>query len=86
VPSFLVEVYVPCVLEDAREAARQLCSAADELSREGTPVRYVRTTFLPVDETCFHVLDASSAEDVAELGRRVGLGRSRIVPAFEERP
>jgi len=43
----------------------------------------VRTTFLPEDETCFHIFEASSAEIVQEVVRRAGLRRSRIVPAIE---
>ena len=74
-PSFLVEVYVARA-QDARAAARQL-------RREAGPVRYVRMTFLPGDETCFHLLEAASAEAVAEVCRRAGLGSPRIVPAVE---
>jgi hypothetical protein len=44
----------------------------------------VRATFLPDDETCFHLVEAPSAEAVAELSRRAGLGRARIVPVVEE--
>jgi hypothetical protein len=46
-------------------------------------VQYVRTTFLPEDETCFHVFEASSAEAVGAVSRRAGLGPARIVPAVE---
>ena len=74
-PSYLVEVYVPNA-EDARAAARQL-------RREAGPVRYVRMTFLPGDETCFHLLVADSEDAVAEACRRAGLGSPRIVPALE---
>ena len=74
-PSYLVEVYVPKA-EDAR-------AAATRLRREGGSVRYVRMTFLPGDETCFHVLVADSQEAVAEACRRAGLGSPRIVPALE---
>ena len=85
-PGYLVETYVPRAATDGgQQAARAVRTAADELSREGTPVRYVRTTVLPDDETCFHFLDAACAEDVVELSRRVGLLRARIVPAFEAR-
>ena len=73
-PSYLVEVYVPNA-EDARAAARQLS--------EGGSVRYVRMTFLPGDETCFHLLVADSEDAVAEACRRAGLGSPRIVPALE---
>ena len=45
---------------------------------------YVRSLFLPDDETCFHFLDAVSAEAVAELSRRAGLRTARIVHALEE--
>ena len=62
---------------------RDARTAAEELVREGTPVRYVRTTFLPDDETCFHVFEAASQEAVGEACRRAGIGSGRIVPAIE---
>lgn len=74
-PSYLVEVYVPNA-GDARAAARQLRRAIGA-------ARYVRMTFLPADETCFHLLVADSEEAVAEACRRAGLGSPRIVPALE---
>ena len=40
-------------------------------------------TFLPGDETCFHLLVAESEDAVAEACRRAGLGSARIVPALE---
>jgi hypothetical protein len=84
-PSFLLETYVPRSAADGgREAARAIRSAAAELSCEGTRVRYIRSTFLPDDETCFHVFEATAPEAVAELSRRAGLVRARIMPAFEE--
>ena len=74
-PSYLVETYVPNA-----EGAR---AAAGRLRCEGASVRYVRMTFLPADETCFHVLVAETEEAVAEACRRAGLGSPRIVPALE---
>jgi hypothetical protein len=82
VPCYLVEAYVP---RYTPRQARRVCAAAEQLSREGTPVQYVRTTYLPEDETCFHVFDAPSPEAVAEVGRRAGLGSARIVPVIERR-
>ena len=52
------------------------------LTRE-EPVRYVRTTFLPDDETCFHVFEAAAEEAVREICRRAGIDSARIVPAVE---
>ena len=84
-PSFLVEIYVPKALAvDASAAGRRARAAALELSRAGASVRYVRTTLLPGDETCFHLFVADSLEAVAEACRRAGLATPRIVPALEE--
>ncbi|MCP9485619.1 MAG: hypothetical protein MSC30_07140 [Gaiellaceae bacterium MAG52_C11] len=83
-PSYLVEAYLPRSLPDEADAAgRRARAAADELFREGTPIRYVRTTFLPDDETCFHLFEADSADAVAVVCRRARLGHARIVPAIE---
>ena len=83
-PSYLVEVYLPRSRpQEAGVIGSRARAAAEELSREGTPVRYVRTTFLPDDETCFHLFEAASAEVVEEVSRRAGLGRARVVAAVE---
>lgn len=80
-PSYLIEVYLPrSRADEARATARRARAAAEGLSRDGVPIRYVRTTFLPDDETCFHLFEAVSADAVEEVGRRAKLGRSRIVP------
>ncbi|MGZ6569387.1 MAG: hypothetical protein ACXVE9_18590 [Solirubrobacteraceae bacterium] len=46
--------------------------AAEELSAQGIPVRYVRSTLVPEEETCFMFYDAPSADlarDAARLAR-----------------
>ena len=83
-PSYLVEIYVPGTqAQDARAAGRPARAAARQLSREGVSVRYVRTTLVPGDETCFHVFEASSQDAVAEVCRLAGLEMPRIVAAVE---
>ena len=82
--SYLVEIYIPASLAaDAFAAGRRAGAAALELSRAGAPVRYVRTTLLPEDETCFHLFVAESEDAVMETCRRAGLGSPRIVRALE---
>jgi hypothetical protein len=84
VPSYLVEAYVPRSREqDARAAGRRVRVVAERLSSEGMPVRYVRTTFVPDDETCFHFFEATSEEAVGEVCRRAGIASARIVAAVE---
>ena len=83
-PRYLVETYVPRTNANAaRAAGRRARAAARQLSREGNLVRYVRTTFLPHDETRFHIFEAASEEDVTEVCRRAEVGSPRIVPALE---
>jgi hypothetical protein len=84
VRSYLVETYVPRACPgDARAAGRRVRAAARQASRAGQRVRYVRMTFLPRDETCFHVFVADSERAVAEVCAKAGLGSPRIVPALE---
>ena len=47
----------------------------------GTPVRYLRSLFVPDDETCFLLYEAASAEAVRETVRRAGLAFERITEA-----
>jgi len=84
-PSWLAETYVPrSRARDAAASALRARAAADELSRDGAEIRYVRTTFLPDDETCFHLFEAASTEAVDEAVNRAGLGRARVVEVVEE--
>ncbi len=83
-PSYLVETFVPESRPgDARAAGRRAREAATEAARAGERVRYVRMTFLPRDETCFHVFVADSERTVADVCLRAGIGSPRIVPALE---
>jgi len=84
VASYLVETYVPRTqAQDPRAAGRRARAAARKLSQEGVHVRYIRTTLLPGDETCFHIFEAASHHAVAEACRLAGLDKPRIVPAVE---
>jgi hypothetical protein len=83
-PRYLVETYVPRAHpHDARAAGQRARAAAWQLSRKGEPVRYIRTTFLPGDETCFHIFDAACEDAVAEACRLGLLGTPRIVRVVE---
>ncbi len=78
-PSYLVESYLPAT-PAAVETARAQARRTAEL---GTGVRYVRTTFLPGDETILHLFEAPSAAALDEAGRRAALRFERIVEAVE---
>ena len=84
--SYLLELYVQrgseARIEKAADDARR---AAEALSKHGVPIRYVRTTYLDEDETCFHLFEAESAQQVAAAARRAGLAGGRITPAHQAR-
>jgi hypothetical protein len=78
-PRFLVESYLstaPAALAVARKRARR----AAELS---LGVTYLRTTFLPSDETVLHLFEAPSVAVLDAASRRAALQFERIVPAVE---
>lgn len=80
--AYLLELYVPRsdadAVEDGAERARR---AAEELTAEGTPVRYIRSVFVPEDETCFCLYEAAAIEDVRAAAERAGLPDGRIAEA-----
>ena len=78
-PEYLVELYVSRTgaggLRQSVETARR---AAEELSRQGTPVSQLRFIFVPEDETCLLLYEAVSAEAVQEVARRAELCFERL--------
>lgn len=80
---YLVEVYSGRRVGDLVRAVARARSAARAVSAEGTPVRHVRTTFIPDDETCFHVFEGPSMEAIDAVVQRAGLRHARIVVATE---
>ena len=78
-PTYIVESY-GASHGDALINARERALNAAEL---GTGVRYVRTTFLPDDETVLHVFEASSADEVRRAAELAALRHERIVEAVE---
>lgn len=83
---FMVEYFVArgdgaAVGRDAERTRR----AAMELTREGTPVSYLRSIFVPEDETCFLLYEAASADAVREVARRTGIPFDRVADVIGER-
>ena len=77
-PIFVVESYATIAgVKEARERARRTAEL-------GTGVTYLRTTFLPGEETALHVFDAPSATALDAAGRRAALAFQRIVEAIED--
>jgi hypothetical protein len=81
-PSYLVETYLARDDVDGRLARwRRAASAAEELTREGTSVRFDHTIHVPEDEICFFVVEAPTGRDAARAAERAQLEPFRVVEA-----
>jgi len=81
VTTYLIEAYVADL--EIGDLQRRASDAAEGMVVDGHDIRYLRSLLIPADETCFHVVDAASPDDVAELARRAELPYHRIVVAEE---
>ena len=77
--TYLVEAYLadrPHAVEEARTAARRAADA-------GPGIRLLRTTFLPRDETVFHLFEAPSEAVIQAAASSASLPIDRITEAVE---
>ena len=67
-------------------AQKAAIAKGEEMSAQGTPVRYLRSTFAPEDGRCMCLFEAEKSEDVKRLNDDAGLPYERIVPAMDLTP
>ena len=79
---YLVELYLPSASAPAlAELARRARAAAAAVTLAGTPVRYLRSIYLPFDQTCFVLYEGESEEAVLDASRLAAIACDRIVEA-----
>lgn len=84
-PEFLVEVYFSSLaVSSALPSPDALSAAAEQLTREGTRVRLVRSIFVPEDETCFYLFQAQTGDAVREAAARAGFQFERVVESVAD--
>lgn len=80
---YVVERHLPGItpeqLAAAAEAAKRTTAT---MAQEGTPVQYLRSTFIPGEEKCFCLFEGPSAEVVGTANERAQLPYDRIVEAM----
>jgi ABC-type microcin C transport system permease subunit YejB len=80
--TYLVERYLPGTpVPDVIAAAARAKSAADDLRADGTAVRYLDSTFVPEEDSCFCTFEAVSAEIVRRVNDQAGFSYARILRA-----
>ena len=81
----MVELYVSRADPGAVERAVQLTrGAAAEMTRRGTPVRFLRSIYVAEDETCFFLYAAESESAVREAASAAGRPFDHVAEVIEE--
>jgi muconolactone delta-isomerase len=79
-PQYMVERHLPGITADQlASAAARAKTVTAEMTQQGKPVRYLRSTFLPGEEKCFCLFDAPSPERVREANELAQIPLQRIV-------
>jgi hypothetical protein len=82
-PKYIVERHLRgfayAQLSGAAAAAKR---ATEDMTQEGKPVRYLRSTFIPGEDKCYCLFEASSPNEVREANERANLPMERIVEAL----
>ncbi len=83
--TYLVEHYRPgLTVAELRQWATRVRDTAIAMEGEGKPVRYLRSTIVPVDESLLCVLEAATEELVREAYARAGIPFERLSTVIPE--
>jgi hypothetical protein len=84
---YLVERNLPGVsMEELAAAQKRAIQVGKELTAEGRQVRYIRSTFVPGENRCMCLFEATNPENVREANERAQIPFTRIVPAADLSP
>ena len=79
---YVAERYLPGIThEQLLAAAHRAKLVTAQMSAEGTPVTYLRSTFLAADQTCYCLFEGPSEHTVKQANDRAEIPYERIVAA-----
>jgi hypothetical protein len=84
--SFVVETWVATDVQDRFPAQAEGIRKASTAAGLSGPVHILRSYLVPGDEMGFHVLEATTVEDVARVAALAGIEVERIVEAIGVEP
>ena len=73
-------------MNDLAAAQKRAISTGEEMTKAGTPVRYIRSTFVPDSGSCMCLFEAADAEQVKQLNQRASIPFDRVVAALDLTP
>jgi len=79
---YYVERSLPGITPDQlTAAATRAKTTTARMREEGTPVRYLRSTFIPGDDKCYCLFEGPSPNVVEEANRQAEIPYDRVVEA-----
>ena len=82
--TFMVERYLPAAGAGQAAATERLAKQLRlHLRTEGGTVRHLRSLFVPQDEQCFVLFQATSAHALADTLERLGIAYERITEVID---
>lgn len=73
-------------MEDLGGAQRAAIKTAQDMTAQGSKIRYIRSTFAPEDGRCLCLFDGVSKAQVQKLNDTAGLPYDRVVEALDLTP
>lgn len=87
VTKYIVERYLPGItIGQLDEASARLAAASAELTATGVEVRYLGSTFVPEEESCFCRFESEDADDVRRACEWAGVSFARIMETRDFAP
>jgi hypothetical protein len=73
-------------MQDLAGAQRAAIDTAEAMRRQGTDIRYIRSTFAPEDGRCMCLFEADTETQVRQLNDRAGIPYECVVAALDLTP
>ena len=81
--SYTVELRLPETgWQELQQATTRARRTTEEMRREGAQVRFLRSVFVPENDTCFFLYEGTSAQSVRAAATRAQLGVVRVDQAL----
>lgn len=86
-PVFMVDRNLPGItMEQLAAAQRAAIDMSRQLTQEGKPVRYIRSTFVPGEAHCMCLFESPDEETTREVNVRAQIPFTRIIEAVDLTP
>ena len=73
-------------MSDLAAAQKAAIATSKQFSAEGTPVRYIRSTFVPESGACMCLFEASGADAVKRVNEAAKIPFDRVTEALDLTP